>query len=170
VLEAPKNLGHRAILATLYGSGLRVSEVASLKISDLDRENHMIHVRNGKGKKDRRVMLADQLRDVLVAYWRWKKPADWLFPGGKPGCHISRETIFETCRKAARLARIDKRVHPHSFRHAFATHLLDDGVSLPVIRFYSATGTSRPRHAISTLPTSPSAPPEARWRRWERSI
>jgi len=170
VLEAPKNLGHRAILATLYRSGLRVSEVASLKISDLDRENHMIHVRNGKGKKDRRVMLADQLRDVLVAYWRWKKPADWLFPGGKPGCHISRETIFETCRKAARLARIDKRVHPHSFRHAFATHLLDDGVSLPVIRFYSATGTSRPRHAISTLPTSPSAPPEARWRRWERSI
>jgi integrase/recombinase XerD len=134
LLEAPKNLGHRAILATLYGTGLRVSEATNLKVADLDRERKVIWVRGGKGRKDRQVMLADQLREVLVAYWRWKRPAQWLFPGGNPGCPITRETVFETCRKAARRAGIDKPVHPHSLRHAFATHLLDDGVSLVVIQ------------------------------------
>jgi len=134
LLEAPKNLGHRAILATMYGAGLRVSEAAALKVSDLDCESRIIHVRGGKGNKDRRVMLAEPLREVLAAYWRWRRPAEWLFPGGKPGCHISRETVFETCRKAARRAGISKPVHPHSLRHAFATHLLDDGVSLLVIQ------------------------------------
>src|ERR1700684_4113893 len=117
LLEAPKNLGHRAILATMYGAGLRVSEVTSLKVSDLDRERRVIWVRGGKGHKDRQVMLADPLREVLAAYWRWKRPTEWLFPGGKPGCPISRETVFDTCRKAARLAGIAKPVHPHSLRH-----------------------------------------------------
>jgi site-specific recombinase XerD len=134
LLEAPKNLGHRAILATLYGTGLRVSEATHLKVSDLDRERKVIHVRAGKGRKDRQVMLSGQLREVLVAYWRWKRPADWLFPGAKPGCPLARETVFETCRKAARRAGSAKPVHPHSLRHAFATHLLDDGVSLVVIQ------------------------------------
>jgi len=79
VLEAPKNLEHRAILATMYGAGLRVSEVTSLKVSDLDRERRVIWVRGGKGHKDRQVMLAEPLREVLAAYWRWKRPTDWLF-------------------------------------------------------------------------------------------
>jgi site-specific recombinase XerD len=79
-------------------------------------------------------MLAEPLREVLAAYWRWKKPDDWLFPGDKAGCPLSTHTVFETCRKAARLAGIAKSVHPHSLRHAFATHLLDDGVSLIVIQ------------------------------------
>ena len=74
LLEAPKNLGHRAILATMYGAGLRVSEVTSLKVSDLDRERRVIWVRGGKGHKDRQVMLAEPLREVLAAYWRWKRP------------------------------------------------------------------------------------------------
>jgi integrase/recombinase XerD len=134
LLEAPKNLGHRAMLATLYGTGLRVSEATHLKVSDLDRDRKVIHIRAGKGRKDRQVMLSDQLREVLVAYYRWKRPADWLFPGGRPGCPIKRETVFDACRKAARRAGIAKSVHPHSLRHAFATHLLDDGVSLVVIQ------------------------------------
>jgi len=134
VLEAPKNLGHRAILATLYGTGLRVSEVINLRVCDLDRDRKVIWVRKGKGHKDRQVMFAEPLRDVLVAYWRWKRPIEWLFPGEKPGCHLARETVFETCIKAGRLAGIAKRVHPHSLRHAFATHLLDDGVNLVVIQ------------------------------------
>jgi len=134
LLEAPENLGHRAILATMYGAGLRVSEVTNLKVADLDRERKVIHVRGGKGNKDRQVMFAQPLREVLVAYWRWKRPADWLFPGGSPGCPISRESVFQLCRKAAQRAGIDKAVHPHSLRHAFATHLLDDGVSLLVIQ------------------------------------
>jgi integrase/recombinase XerD len=134
ILEAPKNLGHRAILATLYATGLRVSEVTKLKVADLDRHRMVIQVRDGKGRKDRQVMLAEPLREVLTAYWRWKRPTDWLFPGTKPGCPVSRATVFKTCRKAAGQAGITKPVHPHSFRHAFATHLLDDGVSLPVIQ------------------------------------
>src|SRR5277367_1416185 len=134
LLEAPRNLGHRAILATMYGAGLRVSEVTNLKVNDLDRKRKVIRVSGGKGNKDREVMLSDQLREVLAAYWRWKHPADWLFPGDKAGCPLSTHTVFLTCRKAAKLAGILKPVHPHSLRHAFATHLLDDGVSLPVIQ------------------------------------
>jgi site-specific recombinase XerD len=134
LLEAPRNLGHRAILAVMYGAGLRVSEAANLKVGDLDGERKVIWVRGGKGNKDRQTMLSDPLREVLAAYWRWKRPTDWLFPGGKPGCPITREAVFDTCKKAARRAGIDKPLHPHSLRHAFATHLLDDGVSLPVIQ------------------------------------
>ena len=134
LLEAPKNLGHRAILATMYGAGLRVSEVTSLKVSDLDRERRVIWVRGGKGHKDRQVMLAEPLREVLAAYWRWKRPTDWLFPGERPGAHLSRETVFRNCRAAAQAAGIAKPVHPHSLRHAFATHLLDEGVNLLVIQ------------------------------------
>ena len=134
LLEAPNNLGHRAILATMYGAGLRVSEVTSLRVCNLDRDRKVIWVRGGKGHKDRQVMLADPLREVLIAYWRWKRPTEWLFPGGKPGQPISCASVFRTCRNAARLAGIDKPVHPHSLRHAFATHLLDDGVNLVVIQ------------------------------------
>ena len=134
LLEAPKNLGHRAILATMYGAGLRVSEAANLKVRDLDGDRKVIWIRGGKGHKDRQVMLAAPLREVLAAYWRWKRPTDWLFPGGKAGWPISQKTIFETCRKAARTAGIEKPVHPHSLRHAFATHLLEDGVNLLVIQ------------------------------------
>jgi len=134
LLEAPKNLGHRAILSTMYGAGLRVSEAVHLKVCDLDRERKVIWVRRGKGHKDRQVMFPDQLREVLVAYWRWKRPTDWLFPGDKAGCPLSPHTVFETCRKAARRAGIAKPVSPHSLRHAFATHLLDDGVNLVVIQ------------------------------------
>jgi site-specific recombinase XerD len=134
LLTAPTNPGHRAIPATMYGTGLRVSEVTHLKVQDLDRERKVIWVRGGKGRKDRQVMLAESLREVLVAWWRWKRPADWLFPGGNAGCPLSTKTVFLTCRRAARLAGIAKPVHPHSLRHAFATHLLEDGVNLLVIQ------------------------------------
>jgi len=134
LLTAPKNLAHRAILATLYGAGLRVSEATSLKVHDLDRSRGVIWVRGGKGRKDRQVKLCEPLREVLAAYWLRKRSSGWLFPGTKPGCPLSPRTVFCTCREAARLAGIAKRVHPHSFRHAFATHLLDDGVNLLVIQ------------------------------------
>jgi integrase/recombinase XerD len=134
LLEAPNNLGHRAILATMYGSGLRVSEVTSLKVHDIDGGRKAIWIRDGKGHKDRQTILSGALREVLAAYWRWKRPTDWFFPGAKPGRPITREAVFDICRKAARRAGIDKPVHPHSLRHAFATHLLDDGVSLLVIQ------------------------------------
>jgi site-specific recombinase XerD len=134
LLEAPKNIKHRAMLATMYGAGLRVSEVANLKVSDLDRERRVIWVRGGKGQKDRQVMLAEPLRDLLAAYWRWKRPKEWLFPGILPDRPISTNSVFRACEKAARKAGITKSIHPHSLRHAFATHLLDDGVNLLVIQ------------------------------------
>jgi integrase/recombinase XerD len=134
LLEAPRNLGHRAILATMYGGGLRVSEVSNLKVGDIDGARKVIWIRGGKGNKDRQVMLSAPLREVLAAYFRWKRPTDWFFPGAKPGCPIACPTVFHACRNAARKAGIAKSVHPHSLRHAFATHLLEDGVNLLVIR------------------------------------
>jgi integrase/recombinase XerD len=134
LLEAPKNLKHRAMLATMYGAGLRVSEVASLRMSDLDRERRVIWVRGGKGHKDRQVMLAEPLRDLLAAYWRWKRPTNWLFPGRNPDFPIATKSVFRACQKAAQKAGIRKPIHPHSLRHAFATHLLDEGVNLLVIQ------------------------------------
>ena len=134
LLEAPQNLKHRALLATMYGAGLRVSEVANLKVSDLDRERHVIWVRGGKGHKDRQVMLAEPLRDLLAAYWRWKRPTEWLFPGRVPDRPIRTNSVFRACKKAARKAGLTKPIHPHSLRHAFATHLLDEGVNLLVIQ------------------------------------
>jgi site-specific recombinase XerD len=134
LLEAPKNLKHRAMLATMYGAGLRVSEVAKLKVSDLDRERRVIWVRGGKGHKDRQVMLAEPLREVLAAYWKWKRPVEWLFPGKKADCPMATGSVFKLCEAAAQKAGIAKPVHPHSLRHAFATHLLDEGVNLLVIQ------------------------------------
>jgi integrase/recombinase XerD len=134
LLEAPRNLGHRAILATMYGAGLRVSEVANLKVHDVDGGRKVISVRGGKGRKDRQVMLPHTLREVLAAYWRWKRPTEWFFPGDKPDSPISQKAIFLACRKAAQTAGIAKPVHPHSLRHAFATHLLEDGANLLVIQ------------------------------------
>jgi integrase/recombinase XerD len=134
LLTAPKNLAHRAMLATLYGAGLRVSEATNLNVRDLDRSLGVIWVRGGKGRKDRQVKLCEPLREVLVAYWRRKRPTSWLFPGNKPGFPLSPRSVFCTCRKAARLAGIAKKVHPHSLRHAFATHLLEDGTNLVIIQ------------------------------------
>jgi integrase/recombinase XerD len=164
LLEAPRDLCHRAILATMYGAGLRVSEVTHLKVADLDRKRKVINVRGGKGRKDRQVMLSDSLREVLVAWWRQARSTEWLFPGEKPGRPLSRETVFRACKEAARLAGIRKNVHPHSLRHAFATHLLDDGVSLPVIQVLlghlNLKTTARYLHVSDTAVRSARSPLE----------
>jgi integrase/recombinase XerD len=164
LLQAPRNLGQRAILATIYGAGLRISEAVKLKVSDLDRDRKVISVRGGKGKKDRQVMLADPLREVLAAYWRWKRPTDWLFPGEKPGYPITRDAVFDACRKAAQRAGIAKPVHPHSLRHAFATHLLEDGADLLSIQklmgHASLKTTARYLHLADTTIRSTRSPLE----------
>lgn len=134
ILAAPKNLGHRAILTTMYASGPRVSEVANLKVADIDSHRSVLWIRGGKGHKDRQALLPPKLLDLLRDYWRWKRPADWLFPGRKPGQPLNPASIFRLCRKAAKDAGISKAVHPHSLRHAFATHLLEAGVNLRTIQ------------------------------------
>ena len=120
LLETPKNLSHRTILTTLYAAGPRVSEVATLKPSDIDSGRGVIWIRGGKGRKDRQVLLPPKLLELLRIYFRWKRPKEWLFPGGKPDQPISTKSIFLACRKAARKAGISKAVHPHSLRQASA--------------------------------------------------
>jgi site-specific recombinase XerD len=136
MLEAPGDLRHRAMLAILYGSGLRVSEVTRLKVADIDSARNVLWVRSGKGRKDRQALLPPKLRELLRCYWRSRRPSDWLFPGARAGQPISVKIIFTACRQAARSAGIAKPVpvHPHSLRHAFATHLLEAGVNLRTIQ------------------------------------
>jgi integrase/recombinase XerD len=134
MLEASSNLRHRILLAIMYGSGLRVAEVAQLKVSAIDSARNVLWVRHGKGRKDRQTLLPPKLLELLRCYWRTKRPIDWLFPGAVSKQPISSKAIFLACRKAARRAGISKPVHPHLLRHAFATHLLEAGVNLRTIQ------------------------------------
>jgi len=134
LLEAPRNLRHRTLLATLYGCGLRVSEVTQLKVSDIDSARNVLRVRHGKGRKDWQTLLPAKLLDLLRCYWRSQRPTDWLFPGADATRPISPKAVFLACRKAAQKAALSKLIHPHSLRHAFATHLLEAGVNLRTIQ------------------------------------
>ena len=134
LLESSRNLRHRTLLATMYGCGLRVAEVAQLKVTDIDSARNVLWVRRGKGRKDRQTLLPTKLLELLRTYWRTKRPRDWLFPGADPTHPISAKAIFLACRKAAQTAGLAKPVHPHSLRHAFATHLLNHGADLRVVQ------------------------------------
>lgn len=124
----------RAVLMICYGAGLRISEAVSLKVSDIDSSRMVIHVRGGKGAKDRYTMLSPALLELLRTYWRFHRPADWLFPAIKPHKHISAATVQQVCREAAHLAGFSKRVTAHTLRHSFATHLLENGADIRVIQ------------------------------------
>jgi site-specific recombinase XerD len=130
LFEATQNLKHRAILMTLYATGLRVSEVVNLQVSDIDSQRQLISVRQGKGRKDRQVMLSLKLLEVLRIYWKSYRPACWLFPGDRPDRPITRETVWAICKQAAGAAHLSKAISPHTLRHCFATHLLEDGADL----------------------------------------
>jgi len=134
LLQAPRNLRHRTMLAVLYGSGLRVAEAAQLKVSDIDTPRNVLWVRLGKGSKDRQTLLSPRLLELLRGYWRAERPVEWLFPGADPSRPISAKAIYLACRDAARIAGLSKPVHPHSLRHAFATHLLEAGTNLRCIQ------------------------------------
>jgi site-specific recombinase XerD len=134
LLEAPRNLRQRTLLAVLYGAGLRVSEVTQLKAGDIDSARNVLWVRQGKGRKDRQTLLPTKLLELLRCYWRTQRPSGWLFPGSNPTRPISAKAVFLACRKAAQKAGISKPVHPHLLRHAFATHLLESGVNLRTIQ------------------------------------
>jgi len=131
LLDATHNLKHRALLATLYSTGMRAAEVRQLKVSDLDGKRMLIFIRHGKGGRQRYVMFSTQLREILQAYWRWRRPQDWLFPSAmRPADPLDLSGIRRICRKAGKQAGISQRVHPHLLRHSCATHLLEDGVNL----------------------------------------
>jgi integrase/recombinase XerD len=130
VFEATRNLKHRTILMTIYAAGLRVSEVTHLRVSDIDSQRQVICVRQGKGRKDRQVMLSPKLLELLRTYWKTYRPTVWLFPGNSPKRPITRETVFAICRQAGEAARLSKLISPHTLRHCFATHLLEDATDL----------------------------------------
>jgi integrase/recombinase XerD len=121
---------HRAIFTTIYASGLRVSEAVALRPADIDSSRMVLRVDQGKGRKDRYVMLSPRLLEVLRDYWRIERPKPWLFPGDGVDHHITKNAVEQACQKAHRAAGIDKPVTPHSLRHAFATHLLEAGTDV----------------------------------------
>ena len=133
-LEAVSSLKCRAALTTAYAAGLRVSEVARLMIADIDSARGVIRVCQGKGAKDRDVMLSAQLLVILRTYWRLARPRLYLFPGRNEDRPINPTTLHAACRSAAKAAGLAKHVTLHTLRHSFATHLLENGADIRVIQ------------------------------------
>ncbi len=125
---------HRAILTTCYAAGLRISEAIALTLPAIDSKRMVLRVEQGKGQKDRYVMLSPKLLEILRDWWRIEKPKDWLFQSDIPGRHISKDAVEQACQKAHRLSQIPKPITPHSLRHAFAVHLLESGTDVRTIQ------------------------------------
>jgi integrase/recombinase XerD len=135
LLEAFGSLKMKAIILAAYGAGLRISEVCKLRVEDIDSRRMVIHVKNGKGDRDRYTMLPRRLLETLRAYWKQERPSGpELFPGMKPGAVLSREAVNKSLKLAAARAGIKKRVSPHVLRHGFATHLLESGTDLRTLQ------------------------------------
>jgi site-specific recombinase XerD len=138
LIDSARNLMHRAMLMTLYATGLRRAELCHLKVTDIDSERMVIHVHQGKGSRDRDVLLTPKLLDTLREYWRWMKPKTYLFPGTVKGWRadvpITEKIVWQAVREAAERAGITKHVSPHSLRHCFATHMLEAGADLRTIQ------------------------------------
>jgi site-specific recombinase XerD len=131
---AIRRIKSRAVFMTLYAAGLRVSEVVTLRVRDIDSQRMVIRVCQGKGKKDRYVMLSPKLLEVLRAYWRTCHPGAWLFAGQDRTRPLTCAAVRLACRRIARRAGLRKRVTPHTLRHSFATHLLDAGTDIRIIQ------------------------------------
>ena len=153
LIEAAASPLHRIWLLVLYGAGVRREELIQLKIEDIDSGRMLIHIRQGKGKKDRKVMLSAKLLDELRRYWRSldPKPKTYLFPSKSiphnDDAPMTSKSVWDAVQQAAQRAGLDKRVHPHTLRHCFATHLLEGGADLRTIQLLlghaSLTTTSR---------------------------
>jgi site-specific recombinase XerD len=133
LLAAAVNIKHRTALRLAYATGLRVSEVVSLKVTDIDSKRMVVRVEQGKGSKDRYVMLSPYLLTLLRQWWKQLEPELWLFPSYQDR-HISARQLHRICQETAKLAGIKKRVSPHTLRHSFATHLLERGIDIRVIQ------------------------------------
>ena len=169
LIAAAPNLKSQTALSIAYGTGLRVSEVISLKVTDIDSKRMTLRVEQGKGRKDRYAMLSPVLLERLRAWWRLAHaqgkmlPNGWLFPGLDPTDHVTARQLNRAVHLAAATAGIDKRITPHGLRHAFATHLLEQRVDIRVIQvllghkrldttsLYAAVATDLLRRVISPL-------------------
>ncbi len=134
LIDAIPNIKHRALVMTAYGAGLRVSEVTGLRLEDINSERMVIHVRQGKGKKDRLVPLPERLLRELREYWRAARPKNWLFPSRQTGRPLTNRSALRVCEKARHAAGIPRKVGMHTLRHSFATHLLEAGTDVRTIQ------------------------------------
>src|SRR5438128_12557176 len=134
LLDAAPGLKYRAALSVAYGAGLRAAEVVSLKVSDIDSKRMLIRVEQGKGRKDRNVMLSPHLLELLRAWWKAARPQGWLFPGRDRMQPMTTRQLNRACHAAAHMAEINKRVSFHTLRHSFATHLLEQNIDIRVIQ------------------------------------
>ena len=149
-LQSIRSIKHRSILMTAYASGLRICEATKLKVSDIDSQRMVIRVEQGKGAKDRYVMLSPKLLLLLRQYWKAEQPPTWLFPGRSQQQPISPNTVRQVCREAWKDSGLQKPVTPHILRHSFATHLLEAGTDLRTIQLLlghkTPTATARYTH------------------------
>ena len=133
IINAPTNIKHRAMLTLIYSAGLRCGELLNLKPGDIYSDRMLIHIRKGKGQKDRMTILSDKALDLLRLYYRSHKPNEWLFEG-KTGGPYSAPSLRAVFKSAVTKAQINKRVRLHDLRHSFATHLLESGTDLRYIQ------------------------------------
>jgi site-specific recombinase XerD len=154
-LEAVPSLRTRVALTTAYAAGLRASEAVSLKVANIDSARMVIRVQQGKGGKDRYVMLSAQLHRILRVYWKLAHPKDWLFPGRDPANPIDVQVLHAACRSACAASGLTKRVTVHTLRHSFATHLLESGTDIRIIQVLlghsNLSSTARYTHVSSGL-------------------
>lgn len=134
LLNAAPGLKYKTALSVAYGGGLRAAEVVSLKVADIDSTRMIIRVEQGKGGKDRNVMLSPSLLELLRAWWKAARPQGWLFPGRDPAQSMTTRQLNRACHAAAQMAEINKRVSLHTLRHSFATHLLEQNIDVRVIQ------------------------------------
>jgi integrase len=140
LLQAAPGPKYKAAFATAYGAGLRFCKVVALRVGDIDSERMLLRVEQGKGGKDRHAMLSPQLLELLRAWWREGRqlgvllPGGWLFPGRNPVEPLSTRQFCRAVHAAAEAAGIEKRVSPHTLRHSFATHLLEQDTDIRVIQ------------------------------------
>ena len=134
LLESAPGPKYKAALGVAYGAGLRVSEVANLKVTDIDRARMVLRIEQGKGRRDRNGMLSPRLLELLREWWLVGQPTTWLFPGRDPLLPITTRQLYRVVRDTAAAVGIQKRVSPHTLRHSFATHLLEQGVDIRLIQ------------------------------------
>jgi site-specific recombinase XerD len=134
LLEAAPGPKYKAAMSAAYSAGLRVSEVVALKVADVDSKRMLLRIEQGKGRKDRLAMLSPRLLDLLRDWYCIARPAVWLFPGRDPMLPMTTRQLTRAVHVAAKLAEINKRVTPHTLRHSFATHLLEQNVDIRLIQ------------------------------------
>ena len=166
LIDSASNLFHRAMLITMYSTGMRRAELCRLKVEDIDSTRMLIHIRQGKGGKDRDVPLSPKTLETLREYWRWMKPKTYLFPGTVNGSRadkpITPKVLWEACREAAQRAGITKAVRPHLIRHSFATHLVEGAPICLLCKRCSGIPTSSPPPSTYIFPSVISARPARR--------